>query len=75
MSEQELKDYMKQVSENEDSAIKLLQENVELKKRFKEISKFIRKHIYSITNDKERTNRLDLTNEEYDELMKLVERN
>ena len=62
-----------EIRDNEDTAIKLLNENVEYKNRFKKLSKFIRKHIYSITNDKEKTNRLDLTNEEYEELMRLIE--
>lgn len=62
-----------EIRDNEDTAIKLLQENVEYKNRLKKLSNFIRKHVYSITNDKEKTNRLDLTNEEYEELMKLIE--
>lgn len=50
------------------------QEEIEkLNKRLDGISMFIRSHIYSIATDKEKTNRLDLTDEEYDKLMKLVE--
>ena len=54
--------------------IKNQQEEIQkLNKRLDGISMFIRSHIYSITSDEERTNRLNLTDEEYDKLMKLVE--
>lgn len=52
------------------------QEEIEkLNKRLDTISTFIRTHTYSIELErtKEKTHILDLTDEEYDKLMKLVE--
>lgn len=68
-------DIMEQVSENEESALKLMQIIDRQKKQLDAISTFIRQHVYSIELErtKEKTNRLDLTEEEWNDLLKLVE--
>lgn len=68
-------DIMEQVSENEESTLKLMQIIDRQKKQLDTISTFIRTHTYSIELErtKEKTYRLDLTDEEWNDLLKLVE--
>lgn len=76
------KDEIKKTNENLDSAVKVIEkskywfvENEKLKDRLKDISLFIREHTYSITMKKERINRMDLTNDEWNKLIKMIEVN
>ena len=74
------KDEIKKTNENLDSAVKVIEkskewftENEKLKDRLKNISTFIREHTYSITMKKDRVNRMDLTDDEWDELLRMIE--
>ena len=81
MDEEQIKQWQKLTNENIDSAIKLIEinkktqaEKEDLERRLKDAAEYIRKHIYSITTEKKRINRLDLKEKEYNDLMKLLEK-
>ena len=74
------KNEIKKINENFDSAIKVIEKSKEwfeekerLQNRLKDISTFIREHTYSITMKKDRINRMDLTDDEWNELIKMIE--
>ena len=65
----------KQVYENQETAIKLLEENVELKKRIKEAIKYFREQIRIIQIDNTSNFELDvyMKEKEIDEYLKILE--
>ena len=77
-----IEDVIKGLQENQETAIKLLEENVELKKENKELKErlnrafqLVRSRTYSIYDKKAKlkSTKTDITNKKLEELMKLLE--
>lgn len=63
--------FRKQVSENEDTAIKLLKENVKLKSIIKEVREYVEKHIRA---DAEYPYYMEMLSEDYYELLEILDK-
>lgn len=75
-----IEDVIKGLEENQEQAIKLLNENVELKKENQELkerlskaSQLVRSRTYSIYTKKTKETKTDITDKKLEELMKLLE--
>ena len=80
MTQKEIDDVIKKLYENEDSAVKVLnkctalfKENGRLKQSKKDASEYIRKYAYSVKSKKEKTIKIELKEEQFDELMKILD--
>lgn len=77
---EEIEQTIKGLQENQDMAVRLLQENVELKKQVKELenrlnkaSQLVRSRAYSVYTKKKHEVKTDICNEKYEELMSYLE--
>ena len=80
MTQKEIDDVIKKLYENEDSAVKVLnkctelfKENERLKQSKQDASEYIRKYAYSVKSKKEKTIKIELKEEQFDELMKILD--
>ena len=80
MTNEEIEQTIKGLQENQENAIKILNENVELKKQVKELqtrlnkaSELVRSRTYTIYSKKTKQTKVDITNKKYEELMKYLE--
>lgn len=78
---EELEKIIKGMQENEESAIKVLnkctelyKENERLKERLSNATTFVRENTYSISTSENKTTKLELINEQWDQLIGYLEK-
>ena len=76
----DIEETIKGLQENQEQAIKILNENVDLKKRNKELeerlskaSQLVRSRTWTEYTKKTKETKTDITNEKYEELMRYLE--
>lgn len=78
---EELEKIIKGMQENEESAVKVLnkctelyKENEMLKERLSNAATFVRKNSYSMSTSENKTTKLELMNEQWDQLIEYLEK-
>ena len=81
MTIEELEIIIKGINENEESAVKvlnkcteLLKENEKLKERLSNAATFVRENTYSMSTSENKTTKLELINEQWDQLIEYLEK-
>ena len=78
---EELEKIIKGMQENEESAVKVLnkctelyKENEKLKERLSNAATFVRENTYSISTSENKTTKLELINEQWNQLIEYLEK-